>query len=294
MKPFAWTMLWLLMLLPLVASSARVMVVCGEHAREHVTVRTCEQLVQLLADDNNNANVRVVVNANPAGAAIARTRDPCWRGNAAGVDLNRNWPSVCNHTIAVHRVFGADEMHRVHPGPFAFSEPETRALRDAIAEFRPHVLFSMHSGAQALLLLPYHCTSAVRPRNYAQQVRVLRWLRNEAAAAAMADDLHNAWIGPASRDLYPADGTLCDYATDVLRVPMCVTVEMYAGSVMHNTTTSPLLPSMCRDLFGVAAEPIPRAQREAETRWARDFLFASIRRLQAHATRVSELLLLLD
>jgi hypothetical protein len=258
------------------APALRVLVVCGEHAREHATVRVCEWLTR----DNCThlpPNTLVVPNANPAGAAIARTRDPCWRGNAAGVDLNRNWPPVCNDSLAPSR-FSAQEARRSYAGPAPLSEPETRALHRLIGDFRPHILVQVHAGTEALLL-PYHCSASMAPpRNYAAQVAVARWWRAVTLPAE-----RRVWLGPAARDLYPARGTLCDYAQHSMGVLMCLTVELYAGNASARE------PHSCRELFGSYSAPSD-AQLQSEALWARGFFGRGLALLQRDAAQILDAL----
>lgn len=54
------------------------------------------------------------------------------RYNAVGVDLNRNTDAL----------WSADSEER--PGPFAWSEPESRALRDLILHWRPAKIVTLH------------------------------------------------------------------------------------------------------------------------------------------------------
>ena len=274
-----WWWWWLLLSLCAGCCYAlRIMVICGEHAREHVTRRMCERLNCELLYDNHS--VRVIADANPAGAAIARHIDPCWRGNAAGVDLNRNWPHVCSDSEHEHSLqpsaLRPSEALLQNPGAAPFSEHETRVLLHELESFRPHIVFAVHSGTEALLL-PYHCSSGRLLRNYSAQVRLLRWLRTAAG-----EYFHSVWIGSAGRDLYGAQGTLCDYAVDRLGVLMCVTVEMYGP---RNATS-------CEATFGVAVDNarMTSTQRDAEQRWSRDFFANSIRLLQQHDTEVLNLL----
>ncbi|MEW6742295.1 MAG: M14 family zinc carboxypeptidase [Planctomycetota bacterium] len=91
-----------------------------------------ERLVRFLAEELEERPERLgdrcavlVPVANPDGLA----RDQ--RGNARGVDINRNFPTS-NRTRA-----------RAH-GETGFSEPESRALGDLIAEYAPERIVSVH------------------------------------------------------------------------------------------------------------------------------------------------------
>lgn len=69
--------------------------------------------------------IRILRDANPDGTAARR------RGNADGVDLNRNWPAA--------------NFDPRHGGRGPLSEPETLALARDLREFRPHLVIVLHS-----------------------------------------------------------------------------------------------------------------------------------------------------
>jgi hypothetical protein len=79
----------------------------------------------------NNMEIWYVPMVNPDG------REAMQRGNDHGVDLNRNYSFG----------FTPGGGH----GQQAFSEPETRAIRDFTAEFPPIMSFSYHTSAQYVL-----------------------------------------------------------------------------------------------------------------------------------------------
>ncbi len=72
---------------------------------------------------------------------------PAGRSNARGVDLNRNWnvlwQSDWDRT-------GCFNYFRLTAGEFAFSEPETQALRDFLLANRVDALISYHSAMSAI------------------------------------------------------------------------------------------------------------------------------------------------
>jgi len=77
----------------------------------------------------------LVDRANPDGSASGT------RGNAHGVDLNRNFPWRWHHLGGVY-----------HSGPRPASEPETRALRRFIRRERPDVSIWFHQHMNFVIL----------------------------------------------------------------------------------------------------------------------------------------------
>ncbi len=119
---------------------------------------TNEQVKYML----DNREVYIVPCVNPDGYEYNRETDPegggLWRKNrravsdiCVGIDLNRNYSfgyaydSNCASTQACSQTYRGRE---------AFSEPESVAVRDFLAEIKPNTAFSIHSTAGSCLM-PY-------------------------------------------------------------------------------------------------------------------------------------------
>ena len=105
----------------------RVYVLAGIHGDERAAVDTGPLLAAAWAAGGlpEGVTVRLAVDVNPDGIVAAT------RANAAGVDLNRNFPT-------------ADFVPREGHGDVPLSEPESAALAADIEAFGPAVIVALH------------------------------------------------------------------------------------------------------------------------------------------------------
>lgn len=107
----------------------RVLWVGGIHGDERVGHVATEQLPHVLAAEPGaleRITLTLVEDVNPDGTAQGT------RGNARGVDLNRNYPAA---NFQPSRFFGARPL----------DQPEAAALHDLILDERPHLVVVTHA-----------------------------------------------------------------------------------------------------------------------------------------------------
>lgn len=119
------------------------LIMAGVHGDEQDGVEVVRAVASRLSDLDVNTleGQRVVVMpcANPDGYA-ANTRQ-----NANGIDINRNFPD---------KTFGTGKKSKkFNGGKTAASEPETKAILDVVARFRPSLIISLH---EALACVNYN------------------------------------------------------------------------------------------------------------------------------------------
>lgn len=211
--------------------TAVMMVVCGQHAREVITVHVCLRFLEKLVEGHSVhsdlvrrglVSVLVVVSANPRGMDIALTVNPCLRRNPRGVDLNRNWPRISNMEVKM--------SNEENPGKVPLSEFETRFVESLLHNatgrpFRPDVLVNVHTG-ERMILYPYDGSTAEVPLKFTHH-----------AVAGMVRDKFcpECKVGSGREMLYPSVGTLCDWAVARAGVSLAYTWEIF----MNETDSTP-------------------------------------------------------
>lgn len=147
--------------------------------------------------------------ANPDGFAATMDRVqrglPGWaRGNAGGVDLNRNFPLVLQPGERRRWNPLSGSSWRLSPwfsGPAPLSEPESRAIADVARAVRPTLALGFHSFGQ-LLLHPWGYKRAPHPRSAGYRALGDAFLRGKPDTAFRVRQMA-AW--------YPIVGGLDDW-----------------------------------------------------------------------------------
>jgi carboxypeptidase T len=211
------------------------------HAREHLTTEQALAILRWLTvdygtDDTvtrlvDNREIFIVFALNPDGMRYDLTGDPfrAWRknrqrtssGTAIFTDLNRNYSyhwGCCGGS-------SGKRSSITYRGPYAFSAPETRALRDfvrsqvkhGVQQIRTHI--TLHTNGE-LILWPYGYTK----RNVPPDMTGLDHRALVALAKAMAS--RNGYTPEQSSDLYITDGDQIDWMYGVYRI-FSYTFELY-------------------------------------------------------------------
>ncbi len=123
------------------------------------------------------------------------------RGNARGVDLNRNFPPVGGGQLG-HPFAGSRRPWSPHyMGPHPLSEPESRAVQEVARAVAPAVSVGFHSFGD-MLLFPWAHTRAPHPRI----------AHYRALGRAFSSSLRGAeYVVDQATRLYPTTGDLDDW-----------------------------------------------------------------------------------
>ena len=126
-----------------------IFLLAGEHPREMISSETMLNFIKFLCENKDGLskklleknNFRIIVNANPNGRSEVEKGNYCKRTNENNVDINRNWDIFFGKMID-----NPDE----NSGKIAFSETETKFIKDSIEHFNAKLFLTLHSGTMAL------------------------------------------------------------------------------------------------------------------------------------------------
>ncbi|GMR56009.1 hypothetical protein PMAYCL1PPCAC_26204, partial [Pristionchus mayeri] len=220
----------------------------GIHAREWATVHTAlyfiNQLLNPAADDQvkeyvNNMVIYVLPVLNPDGYEYTRVDETnpkyrMWRKNRArelcstsiegqkrcctGVDLNRNFDFQFG-AIGSSRYICSEIFH----GPFAFSEPETVAIRDLFSSLKGRIraYVTLHSYSQLFIHSYSH-----REKAYPREIDDIR--RVASTAVKEIEKMYGTkyQFGTGPEIIYGFAGGSTDWATEKIGVKYSYTIEL--------------------------------------------------------------------
>eukprot|EP00929_Paragymnodinium_shiwhaense_P006813 TRINITY_DN110778_c0_g1_i1.p1 TRINITY_DN110778_c0_g1~~TRINITY_DN110778_c0_g1_i1.p1 ORF type:complete len:458 (+),score=137.56 TRINITY_DN110778_c0_g1_i1:85-1458(+) len=229
------------------AQTNRVFLLAGEHARELIGPESALRFLRLLCGDDSsmggkggpvamtdlqkaagqrvddgsrssagdvkallqNSIFEVVVNANPRSRERVEQGEYCLRANPAGVDLNRNWDEEW---------FKPMELV-TERGPFPFSEPETRLLKQLVEDFKPTTFLSIHSGTLGMYMPWAWSADKLASHNQKSMLSILQ----------AVDEAHcKCPFGGAGKEVgYPCPGTSVDYVFDKVKTPYSFAFEIW-------------------------------------------------------------------
>ena len=122
-----------------VAPQPRILLLAGQHGDEPESTALLSHALRRV--EPGELQSAAVLALNPDGLCRGT------RGNAAGVDLNRNFPTADWTTSPVYYRWAENEPRDVQlsAGQHAASEPETRALLALLARLKPQTVISIHA-----------------------------------------------------------------------------------------------------------------------------------------------------
>lgn len=224
------------------ASEHKLLFMGCHHAREWVSVEVPYLLAEHLVNNADQPPVRqwlqrgeiwVAPMVNPDGHEFSRTQDRLWRKNrrtnidgSIGVDPNRNYGYMWGTlNISTSSHVPSDPTY---VGPRAFSEPESQAVRNLVANELFRGVITYHSFSQ-LVLYPWGYTS--QPIPDASDLSTMTKLAKRMQQLIRA--VHGMTYTPQqSSQLYLTAGDTTDWTYGEYGIPS-FTIELRPDSVEH-------------------------------------------------------------
>jgi len=202
------------------------------HAREWVTSATCTWFLNELITSTDsvvremalNIDWHIICVANPDGFVFTHTSNRMWRKTRSSVSTSTCIGTDPNRNFDFHWMRGGasnNPCSDTYAGPAAWSEPETRAIRDYYARISPRTraYISFHAFGQ-YLLLPYGHNTAPSER-HANLMSV-----GTATINALSRRYGTSYvIGSTAVVLYVATGSSADWAYGTYHTNLAYTFE---------------------------------------------------------------------
>lgn len=209
------------------------------HAREWLAVEVPYRLAEFLLTESSTepvptwlstTEIWVAPMVNPDGHEYTRTVNRLWRKNrrpnrdgSVGVDPNRNYGYMWG-TLDVN-TSSHTPSDDTYVGPRAFSEPETRAVRDLIGRELFAGIITYHSYSQ-LILYPWGYTNdPIADTGDHTRIKALADRMHSQIAGVHGAD----YVAEQSAQLYPTAGDTTDWTYGVYGIPS-YTIELRPDS----------------------------------------------------------------
>lgn len=116
------------------------------HAREYICTLLALKQIEDFLRLGEKGTVYFIPLVNPDGVEIALSKNPLYKANGRGVDLNVNFDAHWGEGKLNTHVCGSENFIGEQP----FSEPESRALRDFTLKVKPDLTVSYHSKGEEI------------------------------------------------------------------------------------------------------------------------------------------------
>lgn len=236
---------------------------CGIHAREWISHSACLYIIDQLATEyEKDEGIRQLLSryewrihpiVNPDGYDYTHTTDRLWRktrsksrfsNKCRGADANRNFD--VGKFCRTHS--SSNPCQDNYCGDYAFSEPESRAVRDALwaTEGRTEFYFSLHSFGQ-LWMFPYGYTDLPAP-DYDTLMNIS--LRAKEAIRSVQGTVYR--VGSISKTIYQVSGSSVDWVYEAMHVTKSFALELQPSWFRFQGALGFMLPA--KDIYPTVKE----------------------------------------
>jgi g-D-glutamyl-meso-diaminopimelate peptidase len=122
------------------------------HAREWITALLVTKLCKVYSRKKIPGGIYFIPLCNPDGVEIALCKEPLWKANSRGVDLNVNFDADWGGGAQNIRTAGPEN----YIGPNPNSEPETLALIAFTKRINPKITIAYHSKGELIYYAATH------------------------------------------------------------------------------------------------------------------------------------------
>lgn len=236
---------------------------CGIHPREWIAPATCLYFIDQLASQyDKDEDIKRLVSkyewhiyplVNPDGYEYTHDNERLWRktrskssvnSECRGADANRNFDigNFCQYRSS------KDPCSEDYCGDSPFSEPEVRAIRDALEAIkgRAEFYFAMHSYG-LLWMFPYAYSKTPSP-DHDLLVNI-----SKRATEAIENVRHTHYdFGPISNIMYQSSGSSLDWAYDRAGIKKAFALELEPSSQAFDWKKAFMLSP--REILGAVKE----------------------------------------
>ena len=124
----------------------RIIVQYSIHAREYITAYLALKQINDFIKFGKKGTAYFIPCLNPDGVYIALNKNPLYKANGRGVDLNVNFDAKWG-TGVYNKTVRGDENYI---GEYPFSERETAFIRDFTLKVKPHGTISYHAKGEEI------------------------------------------------------------------------------------------------------------------------------------------------
>ncbi len=140
------------------------------HAREYITAALALKQIKYFCKNGKIGQIYFIPIVNPDGVIIALNKNPLYKANGRGVDLNVNFDAEWGKGASNVLIAGAENYIGERP----FSESETLALRNFTCLIKPNATISYHSkGEEIYFEFGQDSESFYRDRKLAEKVSLV-------------------------------------------------------------------------------------------------------------------------